>query len=446
MATRLSFADHEPLLPPSYEYAQTTRPTKHPLPPCAPPEIVPNQRRKFNDAWAAGLFFLTMAVFAVLAAIGIPLAFKSLPDAPGDDGLLASRDGSWAKPVERDPTIVECLTFLFASFGTAIGFSCLYLWLLVKIPRTLIDISYGIPIVLLSLSAVTSLVVGNVIGGLIFGGFAALSIWASGLSDHRFNGTVFVGIGFGVVCVPALRIFWVSQLIVDINHLTVAGVVATFFFTGVQQPESDVVFVPVRDVTSQALYRSVTSAFGTVCFSSLLNAIVQTLKYFARKNYDDNVNSEDRNIFAILFSACILTIISIFGDVLDIFNKYSLTEVAIYGKPYCEAGKDTWNLFKMKGIDVIINDCAVSKVVGMGGIMCDRASISVVIAIFVNIFLGLFVFLFVGRVVDSAATAMYVCLAEDPATIQKLQPDLFAEVENCYPEATWGVQSIAYNA
>ncbi|KAJ3038993.1 hypothetical protein HDU99_010271, partial [Rhizoclosmatium hyalinum] len=309
---------------------------------------------------------------------------------------------------------------------------------------------------------------------------------------QRFNGTVFVGIGFGVVWFVFLNIwaltgkglqhwaeekelesvlavyllfvfFWVSQLIVDINHLTVAGVVATFFFTGVQQPESDVVFVPVRDVTSQALYRSVTSAFGTVCFSSLLNAIVQTLKYFARKNYDDNVNSEDRNIFAILFSACILTIISIFGDVLDIFNKYSLTEVAIYGKPYCEAGKDTWNLFKMKGIDVIINDCAVSKVVGMGGIMCvlfcgffggflgffmlpqDRASISVVIAIFVNIFLGLFVFLFVGRVVDSAATAMYVCLAEDPATIQKLQPDLFAEVENCYPEVTWGVQSIAYN-
>ena len=33
--------------------------------------------------------------------------------------------------------------------------------------------------------------------------------------------------------------------------------------------------------------------------------------------------------------------------------------VALYGKPYIEAAKDTWRLFKDRGIDALINDSLV---------------------------------------------------------------------------------------
>ena len=33
---------------------------------------------------------------------------------------------------------------------------------------------------------------------------------------------------------------------------------------------------------------------------------------------------------------------------------------ALYGKPYTTAAKDTWRLFKDRGIDTIINDSLVS--------------------------------------------------------------------------------------
>ncbi|KAJ3019846.1 UNVERIFIED_CONTAM: putative choline transporter, neither null mutation nor overexpression affects choline transport [Siphonaria sp. JEL0065] len=499
---RSSFDDNQPLLPPTYEVAQTTRPTKHPLPPCCPPEIAPSQTRKFNDSWAAFLFGATMVVFGYLATIGLPLSGEVIQGIT--DKAFVARRG----PVPSDPSATQVLHFFTLAFASSIGFSWLYLWLLTKIPRTLIDLSYGIPITLLGLSTLITLSTGGIIASLFPAIFFALSLWAFlvirpflALSAvvlatvskivQRFTGTIFVSMAGGFVwflftCLWSAAglglnkwakehdiesiimtflvfvYFWVTQLTLDIGHATTCGTVATYFFTGVQQPGSDAVVIPSPNVTAQSLYRTVTSAFGTVCFSSLLSALVQTLKLAARQNHRNVSNSDDQNILAILFSACLVTIVSIFGDILDMFNKYTLTEVAIYGKPYCQAGKDTWNLAKTRGIDVIINDCAVSKVVGMGGFMCvlftglagmasayfllpaTEGQYWIVIGAIVFILTGITVFMFVGRVVDSATAAMYVCLVEDPATIQKLQPDLFAVIEDVYPEITWGLQSIAY--
>lgn len=40
---------------------------------------------------------------------------------------------------------------------------------------------------------------------------------------------------------------------------------------------------------------------------------------------------------------------------------YLLTpNLALYGKPYLAAAKDTWGLFKDRGIDTVINDSLVS--------------------------------------------------------------------------------------
>jgi hypothetical protein len=42
--------------------------------------------------------------------------------------------------------------------------------------------------------------------------------------------------------------------------------------------------------------------------------------------------------------------------------------VAIYGKSYCEAAKDTWSLIKARGVEAIINDNLVGNVLVMGAV------------------------------------------------------------------------------
>lgn len=49
-------------------------------------------------------------------------------------------------------------------------------------------------------------------------------------------------------------------------------------------------------------------------------------------------------------------------------RSYAYIEIALYGKPYIQAARDTWRLFKDRGIDAIVNDSLVS--------MGERQSVS----------------------------------------------------------------------
>ena len=42
------------------------------------------------------------------------------------------------------------------------------------------------------------------------------------------------------------------------------------------------------------------------------------------------------------------------------FSRYAYIEIALYGKSYITAAKDTFRLFRDRGIDAIVNDSLVS--------------------------------------------------------------------------------------
>jgi hypothetical protein len=47
----------------------------------------------------------------------------------------------------------------------------------------------------------------------------------------------------------------------------------------------------------------------------------------------------------------------------------SICAVAIYGKSFCTAAKDTWKLIKDRGVEAIINDNLIGNVLTMGSIL-----------------------------------------------------------------------------
>lgn len=49
------------------------------------------------------------------------------------------------------------------------------------------------------------------------------------------------------------------------------------------------------------------------------------------------------------------------GSLIAVFSAYRI-EIAIYGKPYVKAARDTWNLFKDRGIDALVNDCLINNI------------------------------------------------------------------------------------
>jgi Plasma-membrane choline transporter len=125
--------------------------------------------------------------------------------------------------------------------------------------------------------------------------------------------------------------------------------------------------VPEKNPTLSSAKRALTTSFGSNCFGSLLIAIIQTLRVLADQARMDA--QQEGESFMYIVACCLECILQIFGDILEYFNRYAFAQVAIYGKDYWSAAKDTWQLCKTRGIDAIINDSLIGNVLGVGTIV-----------------------------------------------------------------------------
>ena len=103
-----------------------------------------------------------------------------------------------------------------------------------------------------------------------------------------------------------LSFYWTLQVSNNVLHTTVAGVVGTWYFD-----PSDVGAIGASAI------RTLTFSFGSVCFGSLLVAIISTIRFLA--------NSQDRNNGrgggSVLY--CVLDcILSLLESIMEYFNKW----------------------------------------------------------------------------------------------------------------------------
>lgn len=119
--------------------------------------------------------------------------------------------------------------------------------------------------------------------------------------------------------------------------------------------------------------RATTTSFGSICLGSLLVAILQTIRAILR-----SLKRSERGNLLVCLAECLVGCIE---HLLQYFNIYAFAQVAIYGKSYCQAAKDTWSLISSHGIQAIINDDLISGVLTMGvfvgGCICGGVAAAV---------------------------------------------------------------------
>lgn len=221
--------------------------------------------------------------------------------------------------------------------------------------------------------------------------------------------------------------YWVSQVIKNVVHVTASGLVATWYFlSGLGMPANP---------TSTAFKRATTSSFGSICLGSLLVAILKTLRQL--------VNSSRRgNNWLACIASCILAVLD---NLIEYFNMYAFTQVAIYGKTYCQAAKDTWTLVKARGVDAIVNDNLISGVLVMGAIIGGvfTAVVGAIVAFisihdywvslaFISFLIGMSLVMLTMEVIESGVATIFVCFAMDPAALQRNDAALYATFISTY--------------
>ncbi|RKP11292.1 plasma-membrane choline transporter-domain-containing protein [Piptocephalis cylindrospora] len=377
---------------------------------------------KYQDLWAAVLFVLHLAAFIALAALAIPKGVQKSENSR--DGERVDPDSDPLKRHQNNAIIV-----MICSIVTALVLSFAYLLL--------------------------SYIVGAL--SLLFAIVYAVCAWSW---RHRIPfATIMLQTVCGVTRKPnssatyglfvaaLFSFYWTTQVIRNTVHTTVSGVFGVFYFlTGTTQ-------MPSGSVTLSSLKRACTTAFGSICFGSLIIAIVKLIRALLRFAME---NSDGIMAFVACIAVCILGCIE---GLLEYFTHYAFTQVAVYGKPFCTAAKDTWNMIKDRGVEVLINDNLIGNVLGIGslliGFLNAIIALAIIAAVKVEIFhegglvlwllliaafvVGLAMMSTAGGVIESGTATTFVCLAEDPMALARTQPELFERIRRTYPDVVQGV-------
>jgi hypothetical protein len=220
--------------------------------------------------------------------------------------------------------------------------------------------------------------------------------------------------------------YWVSEVLKNIVHVSVSGVIATSYFLGDMMPENP---------TLGALKRSLTTSFGSICLGSLIVSVLKTLRTLIRM-----VRSENNNLLLCL-ADCLLGCID---SLVQYFNHYAFCQVAIYGKTFVEAARSTWELIKHSGLEAIANDNLVDGVLWVGvffnAILTAAAGVGVAFVFgqsyliygIIGFIIGFVIMILGMQVIDSGVACTFVCFAEDREVLRRSNPHLYNKFVETY--------------
>ncbi|GMF30287.1 unnamed protein product [Phytophthora lilii] len=173
-------------------------------------------------------------------------------------------------------------------------------------------------------------------------------------SRGRSHGGLCVGLpAYAALFYMLVSVYWGQQVLQNILTCTTAGVVATWWY----QPNA-------AKATVGALYRSVTTSFGSICFGSLIVAVLQALRTMADMA-KRRANEENNGGLACL--ACMAEcILSCLANVMEYVNQWAYVYVGVYGYPFRTSGKAVMDLFNNRGWTAVINDDLTSGALSFG--------------------------------------------------------------------------------
>jgi len=485
-----------------------------------------NEKPKYQDLWAAFVYFATLAATIFIGVLYIPSLQENLKKfSSPSSNTISYQNGTYQststkyKRGEKGVNITNIAMIIASSFVVGAAVTALYFMIVQRFTGKMIKGTFILSIILNIVYAGISMLVNPILGFvmLIFAFLYALCyfFWRSRIPfakvmlktvtsvTKKYPATIFLGVieciiasiwyVFIVITIVAsfahfykdstssntgsglgkrargvsklqgdpkayivyvfllFSFFFTSQVINNLVHVTISGVFATFYFRGVIEPGTNNIEVDVKNPTIKSFNRAITTSFGSICFGSLLIAIVNTLRALARQVKNEAYDEE--NYLLCLIACCIECILSCLEDGIEYFNVYAFTEVAIYGKSYCQAAKDTWTLCKARGIEALINDNIIGNVLSIGALAVGFLSVIITcgIGLFIGIrdgaalgvygvlafLIGLMVFSVVAQVINSGVATTFVCLCEDPDALRQTKPELWEKVRDTYPSIVY---------
>ncbi|KAK7539640.1 plasma-membrane choline transporter-domain-containing protein [Phyllosticta citribraziliensis] len=253
----------------------------------------------------------------------------------------------------------------------------------------------------------------------------------------------------GLLVFITFAMYWISEWLKNTIHVTISGVYGSWYFCSQNFP---------KGATRGALRRATTYSFGSVSLGSLVVAIINFARQLCSMAQQQQA-SEGNIVGTILF--CVLgCFIGILDWAVQFLNRYAFSHIALYGKPYVAAARDTWRMIKDRGIDALVNECLIGPVLSLGAVFIAYAC--ALLAYLYLIFTSpaynangeytavvvAFAFLIGMQIchvfttpLSSGIDTIFVACAWDPEVLIRDHPDLYARMVSVYPHVQQAIHA-----
>lgn len=298
----------------------------------------------------------------------------------------------------------------------------------------------------------------SLIGGLVATIFAAwlsitlVGIYAAYMPSHQgANANPACSLGgcssgrvIGLVVFVTFAGYWISEFIKNTIHTVIAGVYGSWYFCA-GKPGG----IP-KGATMGAFKRATTYSFGSISFGSLVVALINMLRQAC--SIAQSSSAQDGNIIGTIFFCIMGCLIGILQWAVQFINRYAFCHIALYGKAYIPAAKDTWTMMKDRGLDALVNDCLIGPVISMGSVfvayLCallaylyleftkpaynDGRTFTPVIMAF-SFLIGLQVCQIFMTPISSGVDTIFVAMGWDPDVVAREHPEFWGKLVHVYP-------------
>ncbi|KAJ3757933.1 plasma-membrane choline transporter-domain-containing protein [Lentinula raphanica] len=259
----------------------------------------------------------------------------------------------------------------------------------------------------------------------------------------------------GLIFYATFSYLWTSQVIANVSLATLAGgPYGSWYYFGPREMGE----MP-NHPTLSAFGRASTLSLGSIAFGSLIVTLLELLKMIIRAI--QNSANEDGHPVEACLACCAACFVGCIESAVEYFNRYAYIEIALYGKSYLGAAKDTWRLFQDRGIDALVNDSLVGMTLTWGAYAVGMLS-SLFAYLYLRItdpsynsngqytapvilfafLIGLMCSLTLSSAVEAGVSTIFVGLGEDPQVLSIRAPALFGMIAETYPNVVRGVPGV----
>ena len=148
-------------------------------------------------------------------------------------------------------------------------------------------------------------------------------------------------------------VYWTEETFSNVLLATEAGIYGSFVFSG-SGPAP-------KHAARGSFKRAVTYSFGSIAFGSLIVAFLDLLR--AALSLARSEAAQNGDVLGAICACVAQCCVGCVQAMVEYFNRYAYIDIALFGRGYVQSAKETWRLFKDRGIDALINDCLVNKCV-----------------------------------------------------------------------------------